>query len=62
MPAAVPVRVCDLDHLVLDALLLGKPLLPKLFPLLPLLRFTLAVGEEGRVYFWVLQEFLPFGG
>jgi hypothetical protein len=58
VPAAVPVRVRDLDDLVLDALLLGQPLLAELLALGALLRLALAVREEGRVDLGVLEELL----
>lgn len=56
MSTAVPVRVSDLDILVLDTFLLFEPLLAQFLALGTLDGLAFAVREEGRVDVGVLGE------
>jgi hypothetical protein len=58
MPTAVPVRVRDLDNLVLDLLLACEPPLAQLLAFCALLRLPFPVGEERRVDVGILRELL----
>lgn len=54
--STVPVRIGDLDVLVLECLLVLEPLAPELLPLLPLARVALTVWQKRRVNCWVFEN------